>query len=91
VVGEEDEGGAGGSRTSVVFVQVTRRVEREEEFFANYGDSFLFPHGCQCHLHAHNGNKGALEDLAVVSLFAMRTLLGDQGSCDTVLQQVCHV
>ena len=51
-VGEEDEGGAGGSRTSVVFVQVTRRVEREEEFFANYGDSFRFPHGCQCHLCA---------------------------------------
>ena len=51
-VGEEDEGGAGGSRTSVVFVQATRRVEREEEFFANYGDSFRFPHGCQCHLCA---------------------------------------
>ena len=51
-VGEEDEGGAGGSRTSVVFVQGTRRVEREEEFFANYGDSFRFPHGCQCHLCA---------------------------------------
>ena len=46
-VGEEDEGGAGGSRTSVVFVQGTRRVEREEEFFANFGDSFRFPHGCQ--------------------------------------------
>ncbi len=44
-VGEEDEGGAGGSRTSVVFVQATRRVEREEEFFANFGDSFRFPHG----------------------------------------------
>ncbi len=41
-VEEEDEGGAGGSRTSVVFVQATRRVEREEEFFANYGDSFAF-------------------------------------------------
>ncbi len=27
-MGEEDEGGAGGSRTSVVFVQATRRVER---------------------------------------------------------------
>jgi hypothetical protein len=40
------------SRTSVVFVQATRRVEREEEFFANYGDSFRFPHGCQCHLCA---------------------------------------
>lgn len=51
-VGQEDEGGAGGSRTSVVFVQATRRVEREEEFFANYGDSFRFPHGCQCHLCA---------------------------------------
>ena len=37
---------------SVVFVQATRRVEREEEFFANYGDSFRFPHGCQCHLCA---------------------------------------
>jgi hypothetical protein len=46
-VGQEDEGGAGGSRTSVLFVQATRRVEREEEFFANFGDSFRFPHGCQ--------------------------------------------
>jgi len=34
------EGGVRGSRTSVVFVQATRRVEREQEFFANYGDSF---------------------------------------------------
>jgi hypothetical protein len=51
-VGQEDEGGVGGSRTSVVFVQATRRVEKEEEFFANYGDSFRFPHGCQCHLCA---------------------------------------
>jgi hypothetical protein len=33
-VGQEDEGGVGGSRTSVVFVQVTKHVEREEEFFA---------------------------------------------------------
>ena len=45
----EDEGGVGASHTSVVFVQATRRVEREEEFSANYGDSFQFPHGCQCH------------------------------------------
>ena len=51
-VGQYDEGGVGGSRTSVVFVQATRRVEKEEEFFANYGDSFRFPHGCQCHLGA---------------------------------------
>jgi hypothetical protein len=32
-VGLEDEGGVGGRRTSVVFVQTMRRVEREEEFF----------------------------------------------------------
>jgi len=51
-VGQEDEGGVGGSRTSVVLVQATKRVEREEEFFANYADSFRFPHGCQCHLCA---------------------------------------
>jgi hypothetical protein len=55
-VGQEDEGGVGGSRTSVAFVQATRLVEREEEFFAkapaNYGDSLRFPHGCQCHLCA---------------------------------------
>ena len=51
-MGQEDEGGVGGRRTSVVFVQATRRVEKEEEFFANYGDSFRFPHGCQCHLCA---------------------------------------
>jgi len=50
--GQEDEGGVKGSRTSVVFVQATRLVEKEEEFFANYGDSFWFPHGCQCHLCA---------------------------------------
>jgi hypothetical protein len=47
-VGQEDEEGVEGSRTRVVFVQAKRRVEREEEFFANYGDSFRFPHGCQC-------------------------------------------
>jgi hypothetical protein len=28
----------------------TRRVEREEEFYANYGTDFRFPHGCECHL-----------------------------------------
>ncbi len=38
-MGQEDEGGLGGSRTSVVFVQAKRQVEKEEEFFANYGDS----------------------------------------------------
>ena len=47
--GQGDEGGVGGSS---VFVQATRRVEREQEFFAIYGDSFHFPHGCQCHLCA---------------------------------------
>jgi hypothetical protein len=31
--GPEDEGSVGGRRTSVVFVQVTRHVERDEEFF----------------------------------------------------------
>ena len=51
-VGQEDEGGVGGSRTNVVFVKATRRVENEEKFFANYGDSFRFPHGCQCPLCA---------------------------------------
>ena len=39
-VGQEDEGGVGGRRTSVVFVQATRLVEKEGEFFANYEDSF---------------------------------------------------
>ena len=29
-----------------------RRVEKEEDFFDNYGDSFRFPHGCQFHLCA---------------------------------------
>jgi hypothetical protein len=50
-VGQEDDGGVG-SRTSVVFVQATRRVEREEELFANYRTGFRFPHGCECHLCA---------------------------------------
>ena len=36
-MGQQDEGGAGGSRTSVVFVQATRRVEREEEFSLTMG------------------------------------------------------
>ena len=46
--GQEDEGGGvGGRRTSVVFVQATRRVERDEEVFANYGTGFLFPHECE--------------------------------------------
>lgn len=48
--GKKEEGGVGGGRASVVFVQATRRVERGEEFFANYGTDFRFPHGCQCHL-----------------------------------------
>jgi hypothetical protein len=48
--GHEDEGGIGGNRTSVLFVQATRRVEREEEFYADYGTGFRFPHGCECHL-----------------------------------------
>jgi hypothetical protein len=47
-VGKEDEGGVGGRRTSVVFVQATRRVETE--FYANYGSGFRSPHGCECHL-----------------------------------------
>jgi hypothetical protein len=47
-VGQEEEGGVG--RTSVMFVQATRLVEREEEFYANYGTGFRFPHGCECHL-----------------------------------------
>jgi hypothetical protein len=50
VVGQEEGGGVGGSRTSIVFVQATRRVEREEEVYANYGTGFLFPHECECHL-----------------------------------------
>jgi hypothetical protein len=41
--GGQEEGGVGGSRTSVVFVQATRPVERDEEFFANYGTGFRFP------------------------------------------------
>jgi hypothetical protein len=38
-------------------------------------------------MHAHNGNKGALDDLAVVSLLVMRTLRADPGPCDTVLRR----
>jgi hypothetical protein len=49
-VTQEDGGGVGGRSTSIVFVQLTRLVEREEEFYANYGTDFLFPHGCECHL-----------------------------------------
>jgi hypothetical protein len=49
-VGQEEEGGVGGRHTSIVFVQSTRHVEREEEFYAKYGTGFLFPHGCECHL-----------------------------------------
>jgi hypothetical protein len=47
------------TRTSVVFVQETRHVERDEEFFTNYGTGFRFSHGRECHLcrsqhgHAH--------------------------------------
>ena len=32
-------------RIRVVFVQATRRVERDEELFSNYGTGFLFPQG----------------------------------------------
>ncbi len=48
----------GGSRTSVVFIQATRPVEREEEFFANYADSFRFPHGCQYHCERRRRHVG---------------------------------
>jgi hypothetical protein len=36
-VGQKDEGAVGRSRTSVVFVQATKRVEREEEFSPTMG------------------------------------------------------
>ena len=42
--GQEDEGGVGGRRTSVVCLQATRRVERDEKFFAKYGTGFRIPH-----------------------------------------------
>jgi hypothetical protein len=44
--GTEDEGGVGGRRTSEVFVKATRRVERDADFFANYGTKFRFAGGC---------------------------------------------
>ena len=40
-VGEEVEGGVGGSRTSVVFVQETKCFERDEEFFWKLWDRIL--------------------------------------------------
>jgi hypothetical protein len=40
--GQEDEGGVGGRRTSVVFVQATRRVERDEEFLQTTGQASGF-------------------------------------------------
>ena len=36
------EGSVGGRRTSVVFVQATRRVERDEEFLATKGRASCF-------------------------------------------------
>jgi hypothetical protein len=39
---EDDGGGVRGRRTSVVFVQATRRVERDEEFFATTGRASCF-------------------------------------------------
>ena len=42
-VGQEDEGGVGGSRTRVVFVQATRHVEEKKSFSPTMGipSSFL--------------------------------------------------
>jgi hypothetical protein len=36
----------------IIAVQATRRFERDQEFFANYGTGFRFSHGpgCECHL-----------------------------------------
>ena len=48
--GAEDKGGVGGRRTSAVFVKATTRVERDVEFFANYGTKFRFVGVCVCHL-----------------------------------------
>ena len=42
-MGQEDEGGVGGSRTRVVFVQATRHVEEKKSFSPTMGipSSFL--------------------------------------------------
>jgi len=48
--GAEDKGGVGGRRSSAVFVKTTRRVERDAEFFGNYGSNFRFAGVCVCHL-----------------------------------------
>jgi hypothetical protein len=53
--GGEDKGSVGGRRTSDVFVKTTRRVERDADFFTNYGSKFRFlekiipknPHGSE--------------------------------------------
>ena len=37
------------TRTSGVFVNVTRRMERDAEFFVNYGTEFRFAGGWVCH------------------------------------------
>ena len=43
---EDEPGGRGGRRTSEVFVKATRRVESDEELFANYGTKFRFAGVC---------------------------------------------
>jgi hypothetical protein len=48
--GAEEKGGVGGRRPSAVFVKATRRVERDAEFFGNYGTKFRLAGGWVCHL-----------------------------------------
>ena len=48
--GAEEKGGVGGRCTSAVFVKATRRVERDAEFFGNYGTKFRLAGGWVCHL-----------------------------------------
>ena len=45
----EDEVGLGGRRTSVVFVQATRRVDRDTKIFSNYGTECWFAGASVCH------------------------------------------
>ena len=85
-VGQEDEGGVGGSRTSVVLVQATKRVEREEEFSPTMGIPSCFLMGvsaicvrCRRHVATSCGQFRVRTDLVQCDIFTVQYKLFNFG------------
>ena len=75
----KDEGGVGGSRTSVVLVQATKRVEREEEFSPTMGIPSCFLMGvsvicvqCRRHVATSCGQFRVRTDLVQRDIFTVQ-------------------